>query len=255
MPLLGNISYRLAVAENRVAIFCRCGTITEIVWKGSMAVEHRVEIDMSLGEELKLYNSTGMFVRGTISSEDAEKYDRAVANFYYLDFHIKDALRDYKCLCCREFFQQGLYGDSNKASLVQYYQHHVVSLFTNVGVVKKLIDKINQDKFTQNIIAQRIDDYPRHKIHHFIQDSDKLRSRVGVIHGLNVIMDDGDAYLRNIKGMNRLIDLINMRYYFLDEKNNQHEVDLQDLERRLQSIAMIVDNVQEFIHNNILRQV
>lgn len=210
---------------------------------------------MTLKEELELYNKTGMYIRPHHISQEYEKaYASAVTSFYYLEFYVNDALRDYKCLCSRDYYQTALYGDETRKTLIQYYQHHIVSLFTNVGFIKKLIDQVNQKHYTQNIIVGNVDDYPRHKIHHFIPDIPKLRKNLGVIHGLNVVFDESDTHLRNVNGMNRLLDLIEMKYFYIDEKNLRHEVSLHDLGNRLQAIARTVTNVQTFIYSNILTE-
>ena len=131
---------------------------------------------------------------------------------------------------------------------MHYYQHHIISFFSNLGFSKKLIDKLNKNKFTRYLIEGNLDDFPRNKIHHFHEDVYKLKNNGFVIQGLNVIFDESQIHLSNIKDPNRLLDLLDNKYYYFNDEYKIEAIDLMELKSKVNKIYKQVCDIDEFIH-------
>ena len=193
---------------------------------------------------LDLYNSTGMYCQTKFDTKEA---DIAISNLYYLSFYVNDAIRDLKCIFSDIFFQENLYGTDDKTQKIHYYHHHINSLFSNIGLIHKYIEEINKREFSGGIITIKFDDLPRHKIHHSLEDSVRWRNAGHLIHGLNVVIDDDDIHLRTVKDINRLLDLLEYKYYYLKDGNIRNCIDLKTLETDLQTLKNQIDSIQKFI--------
>ena len=198
-----------------------------------------------LKDFLDLYNSIGAYCH---TDFDAKEANIAISNFYYLSFYINDAIRDLRCICCDKFFQKELYESDDKSQKIHYYHHHINSLFSNIGLIQKYIEEINKRNFSSGIITIKFDDLPRHKIQHSLEDSVRWRNTGHLIHGLNVVIDEEDIHLRTVKDINRLLDLLEYKYYYLKDSNTLKCVDLKSLENDLQILKTQVDSVHKFIH-------
>lgn len=198
-----------------------------------------------LKEFLDLYNSIGAYCHTDFDTKEANV---AISNFYYLSFYVNDAIRDLKCIFNDTFFQEKLYESDTKTQKIHYYHHHINSLFSNIGLIQKYITEINKRDFSGGIITIKFDDLPRHKIHHSLEDSVRWRNEGYLIHGLNVVIDESDIHLRSVKDINRLLDLLDCKYYYLKDSNTKKCVDLKLLETDLQNLKLQVDSVRKFMH-------
>lgn len=197
-----------------------------------------------LKDFLDLYNKTGMYCQTEFDTKEA---NIAISNFYYLSFYVNDAIRDLKCVFSDKFFQEDLYGVVDKNQKVHYYHHHINSLFSNIGLIQKYIKEINKRDFSSDIITIKFDDLSRHKIQHSLEDNVQWRNSGTHIHGLNVVIDDGDIHLRTVKDINRLLDLIDYKYYYLKDGKTKNCVDLKTLEADLKNLKYQIDSVEKFI--------
>ena len=198
-----------------------------------------------LKDFLDLYNSTGMYCQTKFDTKEA---DIVISNFYYISFYVNDAIRDLKCIFYDTFFQENLYGTDDKTQKIHYYHHHINSLFSNIGLLQKYIQEINKRDFSSGIITVKFDDLPRHKIHHSLEDSVRWRNAGHLIHGLNVVIDDKDIHLRDVRDINRLLDLLDYKYYYLKDSKTKKCIDLKLLETNLLELKRQVDSVQNFIN-------
>ena len=198
-----------------------------------------------LKDFLDMYNGTGMYCHTKFDTKEA---NIAISNFYYLSFYVNDAIRDLKCIFNDTFFQKDLYGDDAKTQKIHYFHHHINSLFSNIGLLQQYIEEINRRNFSSGILKINFDTLPRHKIQHSLEDNRDWRNAGYHIHGLNVVIDDKDIHLRTVKDINRLLDLLDYKYYFLRNANIKKCIDLKLLEKDLLNLKEQVDMVQKFIN-------
>lgn len=203
----------------------------------------------TMKSKLDLYNKMGMYC--TTKMDDNE-VRIAIDNFYYLRFYLDDAIRDLKCILSVEFFQKDLYGNDEKTKKIHYYHHHINSLFCNIALINDYVKEINSRDFSKGIIGIQLDEMPRHKIQHFLQDSKKFRNQGHLIHGLNVIISEEDIHLREVKDINRLLDLLENKYYYLRNIGEMKQIDIIELNEKLINFKITVDNIWSFIEKNWL---
>lgn len=204
-------------------------------------------------DKLELYSKKGIYIdSGEIEKQEIEI---AITNCYYLSFYVDASLRDIKCVLDDKFFQIDLYGDDSLEKRVQYKHHHLNSFFNNLALVNQYLEEYENRAFTKSVFKHKFDEMPRHKIQHFNDDCKKtFRKKQFIIHGLNVIFDENDLYLRSAKNINRLLDLIENKYYYYIPNNPNEPMlkvfDLNEVKNKLESLQNEIKVVRLFINRN-----
>ena len=194
---------------------------------------------------------------GLISQPDGVKLSdrKLIANYiYHISFYIDEFYRSMMCISNENFFQVDLYGGDNKEMRIQYYRHHSWNLLNYLGMIKDGIDKLNKIEVSKDLLEFDFEKSTRNLIVHIYEKMNKINETSGLLHGFNVIMDEKDVFLRDIKEPIFNLDLLKeeITMAIIDRRRtppieHNYKVKLNHLKNSIDMLKSQVEKVTQYI--------
>lgn len=118
---------------------------------------------------------------------------------YHISFYIDEVYRSLRCIDDAGYYQSELYGGDSKKAQIQYYRHHTWNLLNYLGMLIDSVHNVDKIVSCKGVLKFEFDKDTRNTIAHIFEKMSDLNEITGGLHGFNVIFNEEDVFLRDIK--------------------------------------------------------